>query len=244
MDTSNTKLANSSNAQEKPGKMLVSLSFNIIIPVVILSKYSGPENLGAVRGFLIALAFPFIYGTHDLIAKRQWNFLSIMGIISVLLAGGLALFELDRFWFAVKEASIPAIIGVAVFLSDRMKHPIVKNLLFNPQVLNVDQIKESLDKNNKRELFERLFTRTTYLICLSLALSSVLNFVLAIWILKSPSGTPEFNKEYGLMMALSFPVIALPCMIVTLGSLWYLIMGIKKLTGLDLNHIFKDPKAK
>jgi len=57
MDTSNTKLANSSNAQEKPGKMLVSLSFNIIIPVVILSKYSGPENLGAVRGFLIALAF-------------------------------------------------------------------------------------------------------------------------------------------------------------------------------------------
>ena len=133
---------------------------------------------------------------------------------------------------------------MAVFLSDRMKHPIVKNLLFNPQVLNVDQIKESLDKNNKRELFERLFTRTTYLICLSLALSSVLNFVLAIWILKSPSGTPEFNKEYGLMMALSFPVIALPCMIVTLGSLWYLIMGIKKLTGLDLNHIFKDPKAK
>ena len=40
------------------------------------------------------------------------------------------------------------------------------------------------------------------------------------------------------MTALSYPVIVLPCMAVTLFALWRLLAGIKRLTGLNLEAVF------
>ena len=40
------------------------------------------------------------------------------------------------------------------------------------------------------------------------------------------------------MTALSFPVIMLPCLVVTGGAIWYLNKGIRSLTGLSSEDIF------
>jgi uncharacterized integral membrane protein len=45
------------------------------------------------------------------------------------------------------------------------------------------------------------------------------------------------------MTALSFPVIAVPAMLVLMGALIYLFRGIKKLTGLRLEEIIKNKDA-
>ena len=97
--------------QENP---LVSLLFNIAIPALILYKLSTPERLGPVWGLLAGLAFPLGYGLYDFARRRRTNFISILGFVSILLTGGFGLMELDGIWFAVKEASIPALIGLAV----------------------------------------------------------------------------------------------------------------------------------
>jgi hypothetical protein len=55
-------------------------------------------------------------------------------------------------------------------------------------------------------------------------------------ILKSPAGTPEFNQELGKMVALSYPVIMVPSMIVLVLSLIFLIRGLTRMTG----HSYKD----
>ena len=65
-----------------------------------------------------------------------------------------------------------------------------------------------------------------------------MNFGLAIYILKSPPGTEAFNQELGKMTALSFPVIMLPCLVVTGFAIWYLNKGIRNLTGLSSEDIF------
>ena len=72
--------------------------------------------MGPLWGLLVALVFPIGYGIYDLIQRKKTNFLSILGFISVLCSGGLALAQVGGFWFAVKDALLPTIIGVAVLL--------------------------------------------------------------------------------------------------------------------------------
>ena len=69
--------------------------------------------------------------------------------------------------------------------------------------------------------------------------SSDLNYALAKILLTSPPGTPEYSAELGKMTGLSFPVIALPCTIVMLGALFYLVKQIEKLTALNFEDIFR-----
>jgi nitrogen fixation/metabolism regulation signal transduction histidine kinase len=82
--------------------------------------------------------------------------------------------------------------------------------------------------------------KTTLVLAISFVISAILNFVLAIWILKSPAGTPEFNAELGRMTALSYPVIVLPSMIVMMVAVWMLIRGLKTLTGLQIEQILSE----
>jgi len=57
-------------------------------------------------------------------------------------------------------------------------------------------------------------------------------------------GTEAFNEQLGRMNLLSWPVIVLPCMAVTMFVLWRLLSGFSKLTGLELEEIFHGAKPK
>lgn len=221
----------------KRENLLVNLLFNIAIPSLILAKASTPDRLGPVYGLIVALAFPLSYGIWDFVQRKQANFISVIGFASVLLTGGLGLMKVDNFWFAVKEAAMPSIIGLAVWVSMYTKRPLVRQFLFNDQVMDVEKIEAALDRDGHRPAFDHLLSSSTYLLVASFVVSAVLNFVLARWLLTSPSGTPEFNAELGKMNVLSWPVIVIPTMIITVFALWRLISGIKKLTGLGLEEM-------
>lgn len=215
----------------KQGGFLTNLLFNILIPVVILMKFSGPEQLGAATGVVVALAFPIAYGLYDLKRAGKVNGFSILGIISVLLTGGISLLEMDPQYIAIKEAAVPGVIGVAVFISQFTRFPLVKKLLLNDQVMKVDAVYEAVREKSNQQAFERVMKLATWLVASAFFLSAVLNYVLARAIVVSPAGTTAFNEELGRMTALSFPVIALPTMLVMLGTIFYLFYKIKQLTG-------------
>lgn len=222
----------------------INLLFNIALPALILSKMSDEHRLGPNLALILALCFPLGYGLWDFISSRKANLISILGFISVLLTGGLGLMQLGGFWFAVKEAAVPGIISVVVVGSLWTKYPLVRTLLYNDKIINVPAVDAELQRSQNIPAFNKLLVTTTWMLALSFILSAILNFILAIVILKSPAGSPEFNKELGIMTAWSYPVIALPCMIVTMFALWRLLSGIKKLTGLELEAIFKTPPPK
>lgn len=226
---------------------LQSLLFNIAIPALILYKLSGEHRLGPAWALVAALCFPVGYGAYDFFAHRKFNAISILGFVSVLLTGSFGLMKLDGIWFAVKEATIPSLMGIAVVGSLKTRYPLVKTLLYNDKVIDVHKVDHELKARGTEEHFDKLLFATTWTLAASFALSAVLNFSLAVYLLKSPAGTEEFNQELGKMTAMSYPVIVLPCMAVTMFALWRLLHGIKKLTGLDLDTIFKgaasSPKA-
>ena len=230
--------------QEKQENVFVSLLLNIAIPSLILMKFSKPEDLGPTKGLIVALAFPILYGLYDFYDRKKFNFVSLLGFISILLTGGIGLLELSAHWMAVKEAAIPALIGIAVMGSLKTKYPLVRTIFFNDKLIDVNKVNHALESKNNVKNFDQLLTKTSLLLSLSFFLSSILNYGLAKWILVSEPGTPAFNEELGRMTALSYPVIVLPSMVVMMIALWVLMRGIIKLTGLTLEDVFHPPEKK
>lgn len=228
-------MSKNNKSQESP---LLNLVINIVIPSVILLKFSGEEYLGPVKGLIVALAFPVGYGAYEFIKVKKWNIFSILGFVSILLTGVLGLLAADAQWIAIKEAAVPFIIGLAVLISMKTSYPLVRKLLFNEQILNVDKINENLYQKGNIKRFEQKLNRSSYLLAGSFFFSAFLNYGLAEYLLVSQPGTASFNEELGQMTALSFPVIALPSTIIMLLILWYLIKNIKTLSGLEFKELF------
>ena len=224
---------------ERRENVLLSLGINIAIPAIILMKASGENALGPVGGLLVALAFPLTYGVVDFARRREWNIVSVLGFISVLLTGGIGLLQLDPKWIAVKEAAVPAILGIAVVLSMRTRFPIVRTFLYNDKIIRVQEVDEALARRGNHAAFDRTLVNASWMLAGSFFVSSVLNFVLAKLIVKSQPGTTAFNEELGRMTALSYPVIVVPSMIIMIAALWYLFNRIQRLTELDLEQILK-----
>lgn len=226
--------------KQKPPSMLINLLFNIVIPTLIMTKLSGEDNLGPMYSIVVALAFPVAYGLRDYLQNHKANFFSALGIFSVVMTGSMSLLQLDPQYIAIKEAAIPACFGLATLISVYTKYPLVKTFLFNDQILQIDKVKAALMAHDNVQAFENKLTNASYMVAGSFFLSSVLNYILAKWILVSQPGTVEFTEELGKMTALSFPVIALPSTIVLMAALFYLLHHIRKLTDLKTEDIFNE----
>jgi len=152
--------------------------------------------------------------------------------------------EIPTEWFAVKEAAIPLLLGIAVVVSLKTPWPLIRTLLYNPEIMDVDKVHIALQAHASESAFEKLLTKCTWLLALSFLLSGILNYGLARWIVVSPSGTDAFNSEVSKMMAWSWPVIVIPSMAIMMVTLWMLLGGIKKMTGLELDDVLHGAPAK
>lgn len=220
-----------------PENVFVNLACNIVLPGLVLSKLSAPDRLGPVGALLLGVSFPLGYGAYDLAARGKWNFFSVVGLASVGLTGTFALLKVDGFWFAVKEASVPALFGIAILATLNGESPLVRSLVLSEAVVDVARLDAALDERGVRGEFDALLRRATAWMAGAFALSAALNFALARFLLVSPGGTPEFTAELGRMTWLSWPVIALPSMLVTMTIFWRLMSGIQQLTGLEIEDL-------
>jgi len=225
------------NTPEHKPRPFIDLLVSIILPSVILMKFSGENDLGATGALITALAFPLGWGIFELIKYRKFNFIALLGLISVLLTGGIGLLQLDLKWLAIKEAAIPSIIGIAVLASTFTRYPLVKTMLFNPKVIDVDKIKEKLEEKNSTVAFDARLMKANYLFSGTFLFSAIMNYILAKSIVTSPSGSAAFNEELGQLTLYSYPMIAIPSMLMMAAIMYYLWRTINGLTGLDLEGI-------
>ena len=227
-------------APVKQESLLLNLACNIIVPTLILTKLSGDQYLGIKSAIIVALAFPALYGINDFFKRGKINFFSGLGVVSVTLTGGISLLEMDAIYIAIKEASIPGLLGIATLVSLKTSQPLIQTLLLNDSLMDIAKINTALEKNNCQPEFEQLLLNASWILAGSFFLSSLLNYLLAVVILTAEPGTVAFNEQLGKMTALSFPVIALPATAVLMGNLFYLFRGITKLTGINLEDIVRQ----
>ncbi len=219
----------------KSSSSFLNLICNLIIPTIILTKFSSENTLGSFYGLLIALSFPIFYGLSEFYFNKKINFFSVLGLISVLLTGGIGIFQFPTNWLAIKEAFIPGIIGMAVIISTYTKYPLLK--MFFEETLNIEGLRKKLTRS-ENECFSARFRFSSFLLGGTFFISSFLNFFLATWIVVSDPGTEAFNQELGLMNLLSLPIIALPMMVILMVIIWYLLNDTLKKVGLTWEEFF------
>lgn len=223
--------------EEPKQRPFVDLIVSIIIPSIILMKFSGEDDLGPAGALVVALAFPIGWGLYELVGNKKRNYIALLGIVSVLLTGGIGLLKIDAQWLAVKEAAIPLIIGIGVLVANKMGFPIVRKLLFNPKLMNVDRIETALAQNNTKPEFEKKLDRANLFFAGTFLFSAVMNYVLAKAIVTSESGSQAFNEELGKMTLLSYPMIAIPSTLMMLAIFYFIWRTVNKLTGLKLEEV-------
>ena len=239
----NTTPMNHTIPRYKPRPM-VDLLVSIIIPSAILMKLSGTEDLGASGALTVALAFPLSWGLFELFKYRKFNFIALLGLISVLLTGGIGLLKLDPQWLAIKEAAIPGLIGIAILISTYTRYPLIKTLLYNPSFMNVKKIQIKLTLHGNTKTFENRLQNATYWLSATFIFSAIMNYILAKWIVTSPTGSAAFNEELGQMTLLSYPVIAIPSTVMMMAIMYYLWRTINGMTGLKLEEIIVAHQSK
>ena len=205
MSNNNEQAVAATERKKKKQNPLINILFNIIVPVVILSKFSNDNYLGPKLGLVVALAFPLGYFLWEWRREHKANFISILGFVSVLLTGIIGVFEFPSELIAYKEASVPFIIGLAVLISMKTPYPLVKKLLYNEDLMNMELINSRLEENDNSKAVERMLVNASYMVAASFLVSTILNFSLAKYLIHSPSGTPEFAEEMARMTALSYP---------------------------------------
>jgi hypothetical protein len=221
--------------------LLLNIACNVVAPSFLLTKGAKLLHLEPKVALVVALAFPLAYGLYDFAKRRNFNFLSALGFSSTLATGGLGLLKLEPFWFAVKEAIVPTLIGLTVYVSQWTKKPLVRSLLFNEQFIDVPRVEGALDRRGERDAFTRLLNGSSGLLAGSFAISAVLNFVLARHLIKALPDTPEFNEQLGQMTLWSWPVIVVPSMAIMMLALWRLLKGMERLSGLTMDEILHQP---
>lgn len=214
----------------------LSLIINIVIPMLILTKLSGPEYLWTTRGLVAALAFPLGYGLREYAQEKKRSFISGLWLFSVLMTWGIWLLKLPTEWVAIKEAMVPAIIGLVLLWSMFTGHNLVEKMFLG--ILDSEKIFAKLE--GKMHLRTAGVKKLTRWIFASFGLSTTLNYLLATWIVTSPSGTQAFNEEIGRLTGLSFPAIALPATLVMTVALIAFLMKLHKETWLEIEDMIKQ----
>lgn len=236
-------------ASKKPQQenVLISLGFNLILPVFILQK--GAKLLGGFDGsatiaLVVALCFPLIYGLVDYFRRDNKNLLSIIGFINTLITGAFALATLQGHWFAIKEAAVPLVLGLGVLASIRMKKPFMSFLVLKSGVLNSELLTQRIQEHGHEELFQKQLNKSTYFLSISFFISSVLNFFLGLHIFKPLDATLSLeqqkdvlNSQIAQMNWMGMLVISLPLMFFLGFILWDFFKQIKILSGLSLEEL-------
>lgn len=224
----------------------MNFGFNLILPILLLTKAKKYlPDVSPTIILILALACPIGYFIYDYRKRNTKNIVSILGMTSVLLTGGIGLLRLSPFVFAIKEALFPAIIGLVVIGTLKSKTPLLKTFLYNPSIMDTEKVERRLDTEEKKTAFEKLMLKCTWILASSFFLSAILNFIITRIVVKTDPkiDLQQFNDEVGKQTGITWVVLTVMTMPLMVAALWQLFAGIKKLTGLGMEDVMIDTKA-
>ncbi|MEI7974020.1 MAG: VC0807 family protein [Bdellovibrio sp.] len=234
-----------SSSAKKSEPAFLNLVFNVMIPVLVLNH--GARFFSPTHSLFLALAFPLIYGVRDYRDRKHINAFSILGLLNVSITGGFALAGLNGFWFAVKEAAFPLLIGIFVLGSAWSSKPFIKMMFFQPQLFHLEKLEASLKMKQRVAEFRSLLKTSTQLLAASFFLSAGLNFWLALRVfspieshLSELQKQQLLNEQIAQMTSSSLVIIMLPSVLSLMALLFYLMSRISKLAEEPASHFMKQ----
>lgn len=219
--------------------------FGIVIPVFILNK--GSHYTTPLIALLVALCFPIGLGIYELVKHKKTSFISILGLLNILVTGTLAILNLGGIWFSIKEAAFPLLIGSFVFISSFTKSPFFGSLILNPTIMDIVKVQDRISEKGNQLLFSKLLKNCNFVVSSSFLLSAFMNFTIAKGVflpidlqLSVDSQKQLLNEQIAQMTYKAMISVALPSFVIIILLFYYFMNQLKKLTDLTLEEIVKN----
>ncbi len=240
-----------------PDHPLANILINVLFPVLILSYLSKEGDkawhVGPHFAMGLALALPIGYGLRHFLKYRQMNVFSLIGFLSVLLtgaitiylwSGGLPVRKNAALLFGIKEAIQPLILGSLFLITHRLGKPLFHTILYNDSVFDLPRIEQAIADQGRQGRYQKLLWNSTLLFFGSFVISSIMNLFLAFYFLGdldplSANWRELYNQDVAKITGWGFVVIGGPLLVVSGFILWYLIHGLKQLTGLETESLMQ-----
>ena len=240
--------------QENP---FADIIINVLVPVLVLSYLSkeGDElwHVGPMWAMFVALAIPIGYGLWHYFKYRRMNVFSLVGLFSVVLTGAITIYlwsggasvrKNAALLFGIKEAVQPLVLGSLLLITHKMSKPLFNVFVYNDAIFDLSKIEAAIAERGAETEHKRLLWKATLLFFGSFLISSVLNLGLAFYFLGdldplSPDWRELYNSDVAKITGWGFVVIGAPIIVVGGCILWYLVTGLKRLTGLETDMILQ-----
>jgi len=240
--------------KKKPDNSLLDIVVNVIAPVMILSYMSKEEgkfwHLGPVTAMAIALILPLAFGIWHFIKHKKLNLFSCVGLFAILLTGLITIYlfynEASRphvgIIFGIKEAVQPLVIGSLFLITHKMASPLLNTFLYNDALFDVKRIEKSVKAKESQPDYKALLWKASLIMFGSFCVSAVANLALSLYFFKGLSPTienwkVEYNEIVGKITGWGFLVIGAPFFLVMAFILYFMLNGLKKITGLETDEI-------
>jgi len=247
-------------AKKNDENPLVNIMVNVLIPVLVLSKMSKDPSMvesvkawhvGPHKALLIALLIPLAYGIYHFIKTKKLNLFSGIGLFSVLLTGGVTLYLWNddgtvkpdaAFWFGIKEAVQPLILGGVVLASHWTKGPLFRDFIYNQGIFDIGRIEKKVKELGKDTAYNKLLLTNTLFFCSSFIISAILNIALAYFFLGNLDFTAEnarelYNQGTAKIMGWGFVVILVPMLVILATIVFKHARDLQKLTELEKEEV-------
>lgn len=216
---------------------MVQLVIGFIIPTIVLMTLSDSSRLGPFWAMCLALFPPVALEIYSFLTGRKASLLSLFAIIGILLIGIISLLGLSEEWLGVRRAGIYIIaaIGIAGVLSFK-RDWIDKGL---GKVIDMQAVRKAAKEKDADKEVAKLILKVGYMVAGFLLIIGIWSYILTLIVMNAPTGSSEFNAQYGELRILSIPFISLPLLLGISALLVYLTVGFEKITGIDIEKLLK-----
>jgi hypothetical protein len=202
-------------------KTIVDIVMGAIIPIIILNRFSGPDQLGAITAYVLAAMVPVAWVFVDLFfVTKKFNFItSYVGFTSIV--GGLLTFWfVDGLLFAIKDTTGLLLRALIFGGSILLARPILK--YFFIQALNPDTPAkaQALDELFTERSVGRSFVQATWIVVAETALAAVINFYLNLRMVLAAFGTEAFNQQVAQVNAITRVALSVPSLLTFALAMW------------------------
>lgn len=206
---------------------IAELVATVVIPAFTLIFLTSEDRLGPIWGLVLALTPPFVWSIVSMVREGQVSVLAVISLASVMLTGGVGLLRLDAAWYAVKEAIVPAGMGIGAFFSATTRFAVVQVLL--DRLLDLDRVRSTAGEQAGE--VDRAIQVATRRVGGVLLATAAVTWVLSRWVVVSEGGSEAFADELGRYTLLSVPVLMIPSTIAMAWVLNQVFLTIEAATG-------------
>jgi hypothetical protein len=202
-------------------KTIVDIIMGAVIPIIILDRLSGPEQLGPIAAYVLAAMVPVAWVFVDLFfVTKKFNFITSYVGFSSIVGGLLTFWFVDGLLYAIKD-TIGLLIRVLIFGgSVVVGRPILK--YFFIQALNADTPtkEQSLNDLFKEPSVDKSFRAATWIVVIETAIAAVINFYLNLQMVLAAFGTEAFNQQVAQVNAITRVALSVPSMLAFMIAMW------------------------